>query len=199
MRLAEQEHLLVIVFHHVIIDGWSMGSFFKELGLLYEAGRNGKPPLLPALPIQYLEYAERQQTLYARPTFDRHVAFWRNTLAGAPPVLTLPTLRQRPAVQGRRGRRLLFDIDARLAVTFRELCYRHHATLFMGLLSAFQMLLQRWADTDDVVVGTAVSGTRDEDLVPLIGCFVNTLPLRGNLSGDPSFAALLARNRSASL
>jgi amino acid adenylation domain-containing protein len=199
VRLAENEYQLVIVFHHVIIDGWSMGLFFKELACLYEAGRTGKPPLLPDLPIQYRDFAERQQKLYAQPTFERHVAFWRDTLAGAPPFLMLPSLRRRPAVQGHRGRRLLFDIDAHLAVAFHALCHRHNTTLFMGLLSVFQILLQRWADTDDVVLGTPVSGSRDEGLAPLIGCFVNTLALRGNLSGDPTFAALLARNRAASL
>jgi amino acid adenylation domain-containing protein len=199
LRLAEDEHLLVIVFHHAIIDGWSMGTFFDELACFYEAGRTCKTPRLPDLPLQYREFAERQEKLYARPTFDRKVDFWRNTLAGTPPVLTLPTVRPRPAVQGHRGKRLLLDVDTNLASAFRALCHRHDATLFMGLLSVFQILLQRWADIDDIVVGTATSGTRDEDLAPLIGCFVNTLVLRGNLSGDPSFSALLRRNRSASL
>src|SRR5204862_8035947 len=119
--------------------------------------------------------------------------------AGAPPLLALPTVRPRSSVHAHRGGRLRFDIDPPLAQAFRALCQRHRATLSMGLLSVFQILLQRWADTDDIVVGTPVSGSRDEDLAPLIGCFVNTPALRGDLSGDPSFVALLARNRSASL
>jgi amino acid adenylation domain-containing protein len=199
VRLAEEEHLLVLVFHHVIIDGASMGTFFDELACLYDAGRSHKPALLPDLPFQYGEFAERQERLYARAEFERDIAFWRKTLAGAPPLLTLPTVRPRPTVQAHRGRRLRFDIDTHLAEAFRALCYRHGATLFMGLLSVFQILLQRWADTDDIVVGTPASGSRDEDLAPLIGCFVNTLALRGDLSGDPSFVALLDRNRSALL
>jgi hypothetical protein len=199
VRLAEEEHLLVLVFHHVIIDGASMGPFFDELACLYDAGRSHKTALLPDLPFQYGEFAERQERLYARADFQRGIAFWRKALAGAPPLLTLPTVRPRSAVQAHRGRRLGFGIDTHLAEAFRTLCYRHGATLFMGLLSVFQILLQRWADTDDIVVGTPVSGSRHEDLAPLIGCFVNTLALRGDLSDDPSFVALLARNRSASL
>ena len=199
VRLAEEEHLLLLVFHHVMIDGASMGPFFDELACLYDAGRSHKPALLPDLPFQYREFAERQEKLYARAEFERDVAFWRKTLAGAPPLLTLPAVRPRSTVQAHRGRRLLFDIDTHLVEAFRALCYRHGATLFMGLLSVFQILLQRWADTDDIVVGTPVSGSRHEDLAPLIGCFANTLALRGDLSGDPSFVTLLARNRSASL
>jgi len=198
-RLAEEEHVLVIVFHHVIIDGSSMGPFFDELASLYEAKRRGKPALLPELAFQYRAFAERQERLYARTTFEQDVAFWREKLAGAPPVLALPTVRPRSVQQGHRGARLGFDIDGRLTDELRALCSRHGATLFMGLLSTLQVLLQRWADTDDVVVGTPVSGSRDEDLAPLIGCFVNTLALRGDLSGDPTFLELLARNRSFSL
>lgn len=198
-RLAEEEHVLVIVFHHVIIDGSSMGPFFDELAKLYEAKRLGKPALLPSLAVQYRAFAERQERLYARAAFEQDVAFWREKLAGAPPVLALPTVRPRSAQQGSRGARLGFDIDRRLTDELRTLCSRHGATLFMGLLSALQILLQRWADTDDVIIGSPVSGSRDEDLAPLIGCFVNTLALRGDLSGDPTFPELLARNRSFSL
>src|SRR5215831_600393 len=199
VRLAEEEHLLVIVLHHVIIDGSSMKQYFDELASLYNAGRSGKPAVFPDLAVQYSEFAERQERLYARTTFDKDIAFWKKTLAGAPPLLPLPTIRPRSAVQGHRGRLLLFDIDRPLTEALSALCSRRGATLFMGLLSAFQILLQRWADTEDVVIGTPVSETRDEDLAPLIGCFVNTLALRGDLSGDPTFTALLARNRLISL
>jgi amino acid adenylation domain-containing protein len=199
VRLAETEHLLVTVFHHVIIDGSSMGPFFHELASFYDAGRRGKPAVLPDLALQYSEFAERQKRLYARTTFEKDIAFWKKTLAGAPPLLALPTIRPRPAIQSHHGRRLVFDIDRRVTEALGTLCSRHGATLFTGLLSAFQVLLQRWADTDDVVVGTPVSGSHDEDLAPLVGCFVNTLALRGDLSGDPTFATLLARNRSSLL
>lgn len=195
-RLAEDEHLLVIVFHHVIIDGWSMGPFFSELASFYEAGRSGGSAVLPELPFQYTEFAERQRRLYAQPGFDKDIAFWKQSLADAPPLLALPTSHPRPPVQGSRGKRLAFEIDEPLTKALRTLCSRHGVTLFTALLSAFQVLLQRWADTDDVIVGTPVAGRRDEDLAPLIGCFVNTLALRGDLSGDPSFTALLSRNRT---
>jgi amino acid adenylation domain-containing protein len=198
-RLSEEEHLLVVVFHHAIIDGSSMGTFFDDLASLYEAKRSDKPALLPELAFQYSDFAERQQRLYARAAFEQDVAFWRKALADAPPVLALPTVRPRSAQRGHNGKRLVFDMDERLTAALRALCSRHGATLFMGLLSAFQILLQRWADTDDVVIGTPVSGSRDEDLAQVIGCFVNTLALRGDLSGDPTFAAMLARNRSVLL
>lgn len=196
LRLAEDEHLLAIVFHHVIIDGWSMGPFFFELSSFYSAGRSGGSAALPELAFQYTEFAERQRRRYAQPSFDRDIAFWKRSLADAPPLLALPTSRPRPPVQGSRGKRLAFAVDEPLTTALRALCSRHGVTLFTGLLSAFQVLLQRWADTDDVIVGTPVAGGRDEDLAPLIGCFVNTLALRGDLSGDPSFTALLSRNRT---
>ena len=199
VHLAEEEHLLVIVFHHVIIDGSSMGTFFTELASLYDSARRGKSANLPDLPYQYTEFAERQQRLAAQASFDKDITFWKKTLAGAPPLLALPTIRSRPAVQGHRGERLSFDIDKLLTQALSALCARHGATLFTGLLSALQILLQRWADTDDVVIGTPVSGSRDEDLAQLIGCFVNTLALRGDLSGDPSFATLVARNQLSML
>ncbi len=199
VRVSEEEHLLMIVFHHAIIDGSSMGTFFDELASLYDAKRSNKPARLPELAFQYGDFAERQERLYARAAYEQDVAFWRKALADAPPVLALPTVRPRSAKRGHHGKRLVFDIDERLTEALRAVCSRHGATLFMGLLSAFQILLQRWADTDDVVVGTPVSGSRDEDFSHLIGCFVNTLALRGDLSGDPSFATMLARNRSVLL
>lgn len=199
VRLSEEEHVLVIVFHHAIIDGASMGTFFDELASLYEAKQSDKPAPLPELAFQYSDFAERQERLYVRAAFEHDVAFWQKTLAGTPPVLALPTVRPRSAKRGHSGKRLGFDIDKHLTEALRTLCSRHGATLFMGLLSAFQILLQRWADTDDIVVGTPVSGSRDEDFAHLIGCFVNTLALRGDLSGDPSFAAVMARNRSVLL
>jgi amino acid adenylation domain-containing protein len=151
---------------------------------------------LPDLAFQYTEFAERQKRLEVQAGFDGDIAFWKKTLADAPPLLALPTNSPRSAVQGHRGKRLAFEIDKPLTKALSTLCSRQGATLFMGLLSAFQVLLQRWADTDDVIIGTPVSGSRDEDLAPLIGCFVNALALRGDLSGDPTFTALLVRNRS---
>lgn len=198
-RMSDDEHVLVIVFHHAIIDGSSMGTFFDDLASLYEANRSGTPARLPELEFQYSDFADRQERLYARAAFEQDVAFWRKALSGAPPLLGLPTVRPRSAQRGHRGKRLVFDIDERLTEALRALCSRHGATLYMGLLSAFQILLQRWADTDDVVIGAPVSGGRDEDLAKLIGCFINTLPLRGDLSGDPTFSELLARNRSVLL
>ncbi|MGN6309560.1 MAG: non-ribosomal peptide synthetase [Xanthobacteraceae bacterium] len=199
VRISDDEHVLLIVFHHAIIDGSSMGSFFDELASLYEAAQTGRSALLPDIASQYSDFAERQERLYARGAFERDVAFWRTALAGAPPVLALPTARPRSAQRSHHGRRFLFDIDENLAEALRALCIRQGATLFMGLLSAFQILLQRWADTDDIVIGTPVSGSRDEDFSKVIGCFINTVALRGDLSGDPTFSALLARNRSVLL
>src|SRR5262249_59865995 len=141
------EHLLLIVLHHAIIDGSSMVTFFVELASLYDAGRSGKSAGLPDLAFQYTEFAERQKRLFAQGGFDKDIAFWKKTLAGAPPLLALPTSRPRPAVQDHRGERLAFELDKPLSRAFSALCARHGATLFVGLLSAFQVLLQRWAAT----------------------------------------------------
>jgi amino acid adenylation domain-containing protein len=199
IRLERDEHILALAFHHVIIDGWSMGLFFDELATFYAAATTGTAPEIEPLRLQYADYARWQAQELSGPRFGRGLRYWRERLAGAPLLLNLPTRQQRSPAGGHRGARFEFALDAELARALRQLGSRQGATLFMVLLAGFQVLLQRYADADDIVIGTPVAGRHDEDIADLIGCFVNTLALRGDLSGNPGFSELIARARETTL
>ncbi|HEU0298032.1 MAG TPA: amino acid adenylation domain-containing protein, partial [Longimicrobium sp.] len=199
LRLAEDEHVLVLAMHHVVSDGWSLGVLFRELGALYEAFSRGAPAPLEPLPLQYADYAAWQREHWTEERLAAQLAWWKKTLDGAPAVLELPADRPRPAVQSHRGRRLRVVLPHALAEGVRELARRQGATPFMVMLAAFHVLLWRWSGEEDVVVGSPVAGRTQAKTEGLIGFFVNTLPLRADLSGDPSFAALLQRVREATL
>jgi amino acid adenylation domain-containing protein len=199
LRLADDEHVLLFCIHHVVSDGWSMGVLFRELSALYEAFRDGRPSPLPAPRTQYADFAERQRAELDGETLDRQLAYWKTALAGAPAMLELPADHPRPAVQSHAGAREVMDVSARLADRLEALGLDERATPYMVLLGAFQVLLAKYAGADDVVVGTAVSGRAEEGVEELIGFFVNTLALRTDLSGDPSFREVLRRVRAATL
>jgi amino acid adenylation domain-containing protein len=199
LRMDAADHVLLVGMHHVASDGWSMNVFWHELAALYRAFAAGQPSPLPRLPIQYADFAVWQREWLRGEALDRQVAWWRAHLAGAPALLELPTDRPRPAVQSYRGDALLFAIPSEVAEPVRVVARRAGATLFMALLSAWQVLLSRWSGQDDVVVGTPVAGRTRGETEGLIGFFVNTLAVRGDLSGDPTFLALLARVREAAL
>ncbi len=200
LRVAARDHLLQVAMHHVVTDGWSMGVFFGELWTLYDAFLEERPSPLPELGIQYADYAVWQRGHLTGETLDAQLAFWRGMLAGAPPLLELPTDRPRPPARARRpGAQLRFPVDAELASALRELGRAEGATLFMTVLAAFQLLLARWSGEDDLVVGTPIAGRTRPELEPLIGFFVNTLAVRADLGGDPAFRALLGRTREATL
>jgi amino acid adenylation domain-containing protein len=188
-RLDYGEHALVVSVHHVAADGWSLEILAREVAALYADSP------LPALPIQVADFAAWQR----RRPLDAHLAWWRERLAGAPPLLALPTDSPRPALWSGRGAGLQWRMAAPRAAAVQARFRESGATLFMGLLAAFQALLQRWSGADDVVVGTPVSGRPTVETEALIGCFVNTLVLRGDLSGRPSARDLLTRSRSAVL
>jgi amino acid adenylation domain-containing protein len=194
-RVSGEEHVLVLNMHHVVSDGWSLGVLFGELAALYDAFRRGEPSPLPPLPIQYADFAVWQREHLRGAALEAQLAFWKEHLAGAPPVLELPTDRPRPAVQSHRGALVPFAVDAGPAQALQKLGRSEGATLFMVLLAAFQVLLSRWARQDDVVVGTPIAGRTRPETEGLIGFFVNTLALRSDLSGDPTFRELLARVR----
>ncbi|MEW5928738.1 MAG: amino acid adenylation domain-containing protein [Gemmatimonadota bacterium] len=199
LRVDERDHLLVLVMHHVVTDGWSTGVFFRELGELYAAFLEGRPSPLPEPSLQYADFAVWQRRHLAGEALDRQAAFWRERLAGAPPLLELPLDHPRPPVQSRAGAVHEVVLEESLASGLRELARREGATPFMALLAAFQLLLARWSGRDDVVVGTPVAGRGRPELEPLIGFFVNTLPIRAELSGDPTFRQLLAATRETVL
>ncbi|HEU0077185.1 MAG TPA: condensation domain-containing protein, partial [Longimicrobiaceae bacterium] len=199
LRVAADEHVLLLVVHHAVADGWSMGVLFREIAALYPAFAEGRPSPLPEPALQYADFALWQRGWMRGEVLDRQLAFWRERLAGAPPVLDLPTDFPRPAAQSFRGAVHRFVLPQALAERVHALARREGATPFMALLAAFQALLARYARQDEVVVGSPIAGRTRVEVEGTIGNFVNALPLRADLSDDPSFRALLGRVREATL
>ncbi|MBV9109519.1 MAG: amino acid adenylation domain-containing protein, partial [Gemmatimonadetes bacterium] len=196
---AATEHVLVLAMHHAVSDGWSLSILLREVAALYGAFTEQAPSPLAELPLRYADYTVWQRAWLSGDALAGQVAWWRERLAGAPALLALPTDHPRPPVQSYRGARHRFAIAKEVAEAAAALARAEGATPFMVLLAAFQALLSRWSGQDDVVVGTAVAGRTRREVEPLVGLFVNTLALRGDLSGDPPFRALLARVREATL
>lgn len=199
LRLGGREHVLLLAMHHIVSDGWSLGVLIRELAALYKAFAGGSPSPLPELPIQYADFAHWQRQWLSGDVFEKQLAYWKRHLAGAPSFMELPADRPRPPVQTFNGRLHHFTLPARLGEDVRELARREGATLFMVLLAAFQLLLQRHTGSDRVVVGTNIAGRNRADVEPLIGLFANNLVLHADLSGDPTFAELIGRAREAAL
>ena len=199
LPVAEADQVLAIVMHHIVADGWSLGIVSRELSAFYNAALTGKPLLLPELPLQYADYAIRQRTALEGAELERQLAFWRMQLNGAPPYLDLPADRPRPALSTHRGARCARLIEPELQAALKALAQAEGCTLFMLLLAAFDVLLARYAGTEDVVVGTPVAGRPRTELEGLIGFFVNTLVLRTELRGNPRFRELLQRVKHSTL
>jgi amino acid adenylation domain-containing protein len=199
VRLREDEHVWLLTMHHIVSDGWSMGVLVREIAALYQAHMDGRPADLPALPVQYADFALWQRRHLAGERLERALGYWTQKLAGAPDALDLPLDRPRPAVQSDRGGEVPVRIPAELTAALSALGRRHGATLFMTLLAGFQVLLARYSRQSDVVVGTPVANRNRAETENLIGFFVNTLALRANLDGDPSFEQLLAQVRDTTL
>ncbi|HSU14717.1 non-ribosomal peptide synthase/polyketide synthase [Longimicrobium sp.] len=195
LRLAADDHALLVAMHHAVSDGWSMGVFRHELLALYEAFRRGEPSPLAELPLTYAEFAVWQRSRMAGGELERQLAWWRDALSGAPPVLELPTDRPRAARPSQRGGTVTFAVPARVAGALRALAHGERATLFMVLLAAWDVLMSRWSGQTDLVVGTPVAGRTHRDTEGLIGFFSNILPLRADLSGGPAFRALVGQVR----
>ncbi|MEY9943595.1 amino acid adenylation domain-containing protein [Kitasatospora sp. GAS1066B] len=199
LRLDDEDHVLAVICHHTISDGWSMGRFHLELSALYAAHRSGAEPQLPPLPMQFGEYAERERAALLGEEAGRALARLRERLAGAPTALELPTSYTRPAVQGYAGATHDLPLDAELWQRVRATARQHRVTPFMTLLAAYALLLSRLSGTRDLVIGSPSAGRTSSAVEPLIGMFVNTLPLRVDLSGEPTFAELLTRTRRTAL
>jgi amino acid adenylation domain-containing protein len=198
-RLDDEKHVLVLVVHHIAFDGWSMGVFARELTALYTAAISGRPSPLSALPCQYADFAVWQREWLQGAVLDHLLDGWRSRLTGAPAALDLPTDRPRPPVQSYRGGLLRFRLERSTLQAARVLSRRAAGSLFMTLLAAGAALFQRLCGQDDMVIGSPVAGRTRRELENLIGVFVNTLPLRVDLTGDPTFGALLARARETAL
>ncbi|HWK90397.1 MAG TPA: amino acid adenylation domain-containing protein, partial [Longimicrobium sp.] len=199
VRLAADHHLLLVNLHHVISDGWSTGVLWTELSALYGAFAAGRPSPLPEPALQYADFAAWQRAWLSGEAVERQLTYWRGALAGAPPLLELPTDRPRPPVQRHRGAAVGVVLDADAAAPLHALARREGATLFMVLLAALDVVLARWSGQDDVVVGTPIAGRTRAETEGMIGLFLNSLALRTDLSGDPSFREVLRRVRQATL
>ncbi|HEX6911521.1 MAG TPA: amino acid adenylation domain-containing protein, partial [Longimicrobium sp.] len=199
LRLAADEHLLLLCMHHIVSDGWSLGVLQGELAALYDAFREGRPSPLPELSVQYAGYAAWQREHLRGEVLEGALAYWRGRLAGAPELLELPLYRPRPAAQSFRGAHEPIHLPAALVARLEALGRREGATLYMVLLAAFQLLLGRYAGSEDVVVGSPIAGRTRGEVEGLIGFFVNLLALRTDLSGDPDVRGLLRRVREVTL
>ncbi len=197
VRTADDEHVLVVVLHHIISDGWSVSVLFAEFAALYEAFAGGRPSPLPPLQIQYGDAVVREQRHAQPERAAGDLRYWTRRLAGAPPVLELPSDRPRPPVASFRGASWHFGLPPALVRDLAAVGQACRATPFMVLLALFQALLNRYAGQDDVVVGISVANRDRAGLEGLIGFFVNTLPIRADLAGDPSFGELVGRVREA--
>ncbi|MFJ5097038.1 amino acid adenylation domain-containing protein [Streptomyces sp. NPDC088557] len=197
-RLGPVDHVLWVVMHHIVCDGWSLEIFFRELTELYRAGP-GAASALPVLPVQYSDYAAWQREALDAETAAGDLAHWEAALDGVPDGVALVTDRPRPTVSAHRGATHSLRLDPGLAEGLKELSRAAGTTLFMTLLGAFQVLLGRWTGTEDVVVGTPVSNRTHTRLEGLVGFFDNTLVMRTDLSGDPSFRQVLDRVRRGTL
>jgi amino acid adenylation domain-containing protein len=198
LRLGDEEHVLLVVLHHIVSDGWSVGILMREAAVLYAAFLAGRPSPLPSLPVQYADFAAWQRQWQESEPLRRQLAYWRDRL-GDLPTLDLPADQPRPLAPSYRGAQLGFRFDTGLSQSLRELSQSEGATLFMTLLAAFKVLLYRYSGQQDVVVGTAVANRRRSELEDLIGFFVNLLVLRTDLGGNPSFREGLRRVKETTL
>ncbi|MFI6641778.1 amino acid adenylation domain-containing protein [Streptomyces sp. NPDC050504] len=202
--LGPDEHVLLIVLHHIVGDGLSLAPLARDLGTAYTARAAGNPPAFEPMPVQYADYTLWQQSVLgadsdADSPLGRQLAHWTKTLAGIPEELSLPTDRPRPSELSQRGDIVRFDIDPALHQRLTDLGRSHRASLFMVLQSAVAVLLAKLGAGDDVPLGSAVAGRGDAKLDEIIGCFVNTVVFRNDLSGNPTVAELIGRAREMSL
>ncbi|HSS75994.1 MAG TPA: amino acid adenylation domain-containing protein [Thermoanaerobaculia bacterium] len=199
LRLGREDHLAPFSMHHIISDGWSTALLYAELVALYEAFSTGAPSPLPELPVQYADFAVWQRERLQGEFLEEQVGYWRDQLAGSPPLLNFPTDRPRPPVQRLRGAVAPITFGPALVQAAKALGQREGASLFMVLLAAFQALLARWTGEDDVPVGTFSGNRGRAELEKLIGFFINTLVLRTRLEEPMGFGALVARVRDVTL
>jgi amino acid adenylation domain-containing protein len=199
LRLAAQDHLLLITQHHIIFDGWSEGLLRRELAALYAAFSQGQENPLPPLDIQYADYALWQRQWLQGEKLQQQLQFWKSHLGAAPALLQLPTDRPRPAIQTYAGSMLALTLSPVLTAALRRLSRRHGVTVFMTLLAAWSVLLSRLSGQSDVVIGTPVANRPRREFESLLGFFANTLALRVRLGEDSSVAELLRQIRTTTL
>ncbi|MGZ4792155.1 MAG: non-ribosomal peptide synthetase [Ilumatobacteraceae bacterium] len=198
IHVTDEHHVLSVVMHHVASDGWSFAVFFRELAALYGAFRDGLPSPLPELAVQYQDYASWQRGS-ASDVFDRQLSYWREQLAGPLPAFEIPSDHSRPARHSFAGASVSQNLPPDLVAGLSELCRRNGATLFMGLLAGFDVVVSRHVGQTDTLIGTPIAGRVRPELEPMIGAFLNTLVIRTDLTDGPSFQTLLERVRDTTL
>ena len=199
LRLDEDKHVLLVILHHIIIDGWSTGVLMREVGALYLAYSQGLESPLKELPLQYADYAIWQKEWLRGEVLQRQLSYWKEQLSDAPRTLELQTDYPRPARQSFIGARQHFVLPAGITDGLRRLSRSEGASLFMTLLAAFNVLLSHYSNTSDIVVGTPIANRNRRETEALIGFFVNTLVLRTKMRGDMSFSELVRRVRKSTL
>jgi amino acid adenylation domain-containing protein len=199
LRLGEDEHVGLLTMHHIVSDGWSTGILIREMAVLYEAFCSERPASLPELPIQYADFAHWQRHWLEGEVLQTQLAYWKQRLLGAPPLLELPADHSRPPIQTFHGARQSILLPRTVGDALKALSRQEGVTLFMTLLAAFQVLLHGYTNQDDLVIGTPIANRNRLEIERLIGFFVNTLVLRTDLSGNPSFRELLRRVREVCL
>jgi amino acid adenylation domain-containing protein len=199
LKLCEEEHVLLLTMHHIISDGWSMSVLVSEVSTLYATYAAGSPSPLAELPVQYADYAAWQREWLQGETLERHLSYWREKLKGAPPLMELPTDRERPAEATHRGGRVSVRVGPETCAGLLRVGREEEASLFMTLLSAFKLTLSRSCGQQDVVVGTRVAGRVRPELEGLVGLFVNAVALRTRVDEETSFRELVRAVREGTL
>lgn len=199
LLLGEQEHRLMLTMHHIVSDAWSIGILVREVAQLYDSFSSGEPSTLPPLPIQYADFAHWQRQWLQGEVLEKQLGYWKQQFAGSLPVLQLPFDRPRPPVQTYSGATKVFFLAEQSHQQIRTLVRREEVTMFMLLMAAFQTLLYRYSGQPDIAVGTFIANRKFAETEALIGLFANTLVMRTDLSGNPTFQELLGRVRQVAL
>jgi len=196
LRMSEEDHLLIFAVHQIICDGWSAGIFCRELETIYETLSNGQSLTLPSPPVQYADYVLFQRGSVKGEALESQLSYWKNQLGALIPLLELPTDRSRPLVQTFRGAREAVELPTSITALLKDLGQQEGATLFVILMAAFNILLHRYTAQEDIIIGFPIANRNHAEIQKVIGFFVNTLPLRTDLSRNPTFRELLLRVRA---
>jgi amino acid adenylation domain-containing protein len=199
LQLSAEEYVMLLVIHHIISDGWSMGILIRELAMFYKAFSQGQVPLLPKLPIQYADFSVWQRDWLQGDVLQTQIDYWQQQLGGNLPILELPTDYPRLPMQTFAGRKHSFIISRSLTENLIAMSQQEGVTLFMTLLTVFQILLYRYSGQEDICVGSPIANRNRSEIEGLIGFFVNTLVLRTDLGNNPTFRELLQRVRQVTL
>lgn len=199
LEFGQEDHAVIITVHHIVSDGWSMGMLLREVLVLYDAFSSGNPSPLAELPIQFADYAAWQRKWLQGEVLEQQLAYWLSHLKGVPSFIELPTDRPRLTAPSFRGAHEQFSCSQKSTESLKQLCRQQGVTPFMVLLSIFSLLLNRYSGQGDFVIGTDIANRNRSETEDLIGCFVNLLPLRLNLSGDPTFCEYLQRVKKITL